>query len=238
MTRRISSILVVPALLLVVPGCAGKSASPTTGVSPAEPSAAAPSSSEAPLLESTFAAPGLGFSIGKPRGWLVQENPDLVSNVRKYRFDDDEFRAILRRSGTNKPLVSFFRDDPTKVAGVIPTVHILAVPHEATDAASFRAMVEASFEQLRPSLRDLEVEQPLSPVRVDGAEALALSLRFSLPTPDGGTANLRSRTVAIPRGRSFVQVSFTSLAGEEGQAALFDALVESIVLDEPGAEAP
>jgi hypothetical protein len=162
------------------------------------------------VLDSTrVEIPELGVSFRPIKGWHLAGRQALVDNLHRHQFKQDELARILATSGDSRTVASFMRNDPRQMAGVIPTVNIIAKPASETSAAAVHATADATIMVLKQTMQDLRLIEKTREVPISQGTAYRFILEFSLKKQDGTKAAIRNQTFIVPRDGMLLQISMS-----------------------------
>ncbi len=85
---------------------------------------------------------GFGVTFQKPDSWFEPHSSIVVENIRKLDKDKEKISEILSTSNESMYVGSYYKHDPSKVAGVIPTINVLIRKSPHYDFSSFRELIE------------------------------------------------------------------------------------------------
>ena len=158
-----------------------------------------------PLGRVTFA--GLGVSFEAPAGWFSVPL-DFDANLKKTGLTNDERRRIL--AGPRGTLIaSFQKYDPSKTAGLIPTVNVIVLPLDLKNPKHLLPALRQLTDAGGKTLADFSYLVEPRWVKTAGVDAVEFVVTFNMPMPDGTKTRVRARTLAIPSSGRLLQVSFT-----------------------------
>ncbi|MEL6639063.1 MAG: hypothetical protein AAFW73_20705 [Bacteroidota bacterium] len=184
------------------------------------------------MAQEVFQNEQYGFSMTSPEGWQVQQEEDILKNLDKYDFDEEQLQELLAKRNGSIPLISFFKYDPKTHAGLIPTIQILVRSNPTPSFEYFEQMINQSAGDLKNVLEDFTLIESPRVVEVSGQPAIFLTGTYSLGTKRGAKLYARTRVYAVPKGAYFFQIAFIDAQEGEDCSELFDALLQSIQISD------
>lgn len=176
-----------------------------------------------------FKNKAFNFTMDKPTDWIEGKTNQILKNLNKYEIDDALDKEFKKTRDNTIPLAIFYKYDPKKYAGLIPTIQVNIRPYLFEDFGSFfKTLTEQaySFEELFEGF-SFEVEP--TEVEISGIKSFYFVMKFDMQPQKGQKIKVRSRTYAIPYGKYFFQINFTdSQDPKEDNSTLFDKLIKTV----------
>lgn len=182
------------------------------------------------IAQEKFTNSQYGFTIDKPKGWIVKSNAELVENLLKYDLQDESLLKMIADHKGSILLTSFSKYDPQTHAGLIPTVQVNVRANGTKSFDQFMKLMTTSAEGFKNYFEDFSFATPPQKIEISGVESVYFIGTFTMPTQDGTGMKVRSMTYAIPHGSFFFQVNFSDGQEIEDSSEVFDKLVSSIVI--------
>ena len=173
-----------------------------------------------------------GVSFKPPRGWFTPSREKIVENIEKLDRDLENLQAILATQRGSLVLATYLKEDPRGVAGMVPTINLIARPNPHREFERFRAGIEQQANSIGGVLRNHVIRTAPQEQTVGGRRVMQFVSEFELATAAGGSYNVTSTTYAIPCGEIFLQVSMNEGLPVK-QAGVFDEFISSFRFDEP-----
>ena len=172
-----------------------------------------------------------GVSFKPPRGWFTPSRDKIVENIKKLAGDTQDVQAILATHRGSIAVATYLKEDPRHVAGMVPTINVIARPNPHREFEGFRAAIEEQAKNIGGVLRNHVLKTAPAEQNVGGRRVMSFESEFTLATAAGGSYNVTSTTYAIPCGEIFLQVSMNEGLPVK-QAGVFDEFI-SFRFDKP-----
>lgn len=184
------------------------------------------------IAQDRFESKEYGFSIAIPSEWIAASNNDILENLKKMDVSDENLVKMINDHNGSLLLTSFYKYDPKTTAGLIPTIQVNVRANPTPTFDYFESMIVQSAEGFKNHFKDFTYAEEPTVIEVGGMKAVYFIGKFSMPTQNGQTLKVRSRTYAVPKGSYFFQMNFTDGQTKEDCSELFETLVKSIKITE------
>jgi len=174
-----------------------------------------------------------GFSIDKPRTWVMWEMQEIKNNFTKFDFTAKQKGDIMTNTNQAVLIFSFGRSNRIKKGEtMVPLVQIYLRSNPETTFDGFEGAFTRSInEDVRPLFKEFEyLEQP-SRIELDGKQAVSMLTKSKL-LHNGTEVISRSRVIAVPKGSYFFQISFIDGDGDYDCQELFLKIIDSIDIED------
>ena len=180
---------------------------------------------------SSFASSEFGFSMNVPQGWFLVEKRVLDDSVARMDLTV-EARAKLKQDDDGSTLLFLItKYPPGSKRGINPKIEGRVIPTGAKSPLTFdefRPAITNAFMSLGSGRKDYFYLQEPTAFDVEGGRGVFQISRFTMRTTSRTEYSIRSRTLAIPYGNYYFQISFVDEFGGEDCSSVFDDLVKSI----------
>ena len=181
------------------------------------------------FAQQTFKDERYGFSMEQPKNWLVGDQKLISENLDKIKFDDAALATLIKNNKGSYLLVSFYKYDVTKHAGVIPTIQVNVRNNPTQNFEQFHQTITKSTETLKSYFPDFAFVVKPDTTTINGAQSSYFVGSYTLNGKNGNTGRVRVTNFAFPHGKFFFQVSFIDeLGSAEDESALFARIARSI----------
>lgn len=168
-----------------------------------------------------------GIVFERPSGWFALGDRERIANLKKFEFSKEQLSKLLADDRSSTVIAVFYRDDPSKTPGIIPTIQIIIRPKPgAPDFEQFKKSIVRSI--ANTDLLDEfsligEVETPV----ISNVRSVLLHGRFRL-VHQSKSYTIKVRTVAIPRDDYFLQISMSDEDDEGWPEREFTQFIDSL----------
>lgn len=170
-----------------------------------------------------------GFSMQQPKNWLTGDKKLLTENLDKVKFSETELAALIKNNNNSYLLVSFYKYDITKHAGIIPTIQVNVRNNPTQNFDQFQQTISKSTESLKSYFPDFSFVTPPQEVKINGVSATHFVATYTLQHKNGNQGKVRVANYAIPHGKFFFQVSMIDeLNSTDDEATLYAELAKTI----------
>ncbi len=171
----------------------------------------------------------LGFSIQEPEGWIKGGRQELLKNLERFPVKDTLHSVMSKNINSNKQRISYYKYDPLKTNGIIPTVNIVVSSTKRKSFEDFRRTIEKSQEQAKGLLKNFTATKPSVRV-INGNKVWEVKAEYDFSDTTGKGVRLKNHELYIYRGSSYISISFIDEVGKEDNSALYNKLAETITL--------
>lgn len=178
--------------------------------------------------QEVFKEENYGFSIVKPKDWILGSNKALMNNLQKMKVDEKILAELIKTNQGSLLLASFYKYDMKTHAGLIPTIQINVRNNPTKTFEQFNIAMKQSSSSFKNYFNDFEFIKEPNVIDINGNKAVYFIGKYTLKNQHNEPMKVRSRTYAIPYGAYFFQVNFTDEQGVEDDTKLFDFLLNSI----------
>ncbi|MBP6797523.1 MAG: hypothetical protein KA124_05455 [Luteimonas sp.] len=179
--------------------------------------------------ESTVRHGGIRFEA--PPSWVASGMPRLIDNIGKIEFDAARVEKLLAESRDGSShLATYTSHDPRSHAGILPTINVVVRSNPRTRFDLFKRDLASSLEGMSSMFENYMVTAPAGERMVGGLRAVSFESEYDIRTRDGQAARIVNRTIAIPRGATFIQISMLDVAPGEN-SGVFEAFLDSFAFD-------
>lgn len=176
-----------------------------------------------------FEVKKIGFSIDIPNKWIKVSNDEIIENLNKYDFTDEQLDELLKANNADVSLGAFTKYDPKKVAGIIPTIKIRTQNNPTKNNKDFLRFVQLSAESGIKALDNFKIVDAPKSVIISEKQVVKFSVQFTLKNA-GKEYEIISKSYYIPKNNYFISLNFIEQIGKEDNSELFEELVKSIKL--------
>ena len=181
------------------------------------------------ISQKRFEAKKIGFSINVPINWIAVENDEILKNLNKYDFTEEQLDELLKSNNSSVSLATYSKYDLKKVSGIIPTIKIRTNKNETNSTADFLKYVENSVESAKKSLNNFIFSDYPTIIKISNLEVIKFSVRFTLLIGEK-EHEIISNSYYIPKKGYYISLNFIEEIGKEDNSLFFQELVKSIVL--------
>jgi hypothetical protein len=147
------------------------------------------------------------LTFEKPLGWFEADNNLRTSNLKKYGFSKSSLAKLSANDRSSGVVAVFYRDDPKKTQGIIPTIQVILRPKAAT--VSFDQFKKAiANPAIFASLEEFALAEDVKTIEVSSVKSVLMNATFRLRMGDE-LFQIKTRTYAIPREYYFIQISMS-----------------------------
>ena len=171
-----------------------------------------------------------GFSMQSPPGWIVSGEQEIVKNLDRIEMSTAERLKILKDRNGSILLSQFQKYEQNQHNGLIPTIQINVRENPAPYFSRFNRMIVQSADGFKRRFKDFKFEEGPDTILISGIKSVYFVASYTMETKKGKKMYVRSSTYAIPKGPYFFQVNFTDGRKKEDCSAIFEELVNSIVI--------
>ncbi len=171
-----------------------------------------------------------GVTFQKPDSWFEPYSSIVVENIHKLDKDKEKISEILSTSNESMYIGSYYRHDPSKVAGVIPTINVLIRKSPHYDFSSFRKLIELTNQSASTVFNNYSLIKEVTETTISGKKVVYLSYEFDINTADGKKYHVNSTTYAIPFDKAFMQISMSEGVPIEN-SGLFSKFIKSLKIE-------
>lgn len=167
-----------------------------------------------------------GFSFEKPTNWFEGDIAVRAANLKRFTFDRDDMAKLLANEKSSGIVAIFYKDDPKRTPGIIPTIQVILRPKSA----------KMSFDQFKGAVsnpkpfeafEDFAFSGAATAIDISGVRSVMLNATFKLRREDR-VYSIRSRTYAIPRTDYFIQISMSDEDDEGWTEEEFADFISSV----------
>ena len=170
-----------------------------------------------------------GFQIEEPKKWFEATNQDLINNLSKFELSDKSHSKMLSDHNGSIMLISYYKYDPKKYDGLIPTIQINVRSKQNNNFQEFKNDIINSSNGFKKHFPDFKFIVEPSELDINGTKSVYFIGEFTMKTQYGELLKVRSRTYAIPQKDYFFQLNFTDSSEKKLDCShLFDELVRSV----------
>ena len=166
------------------------------------------------------------ITFEKPANWIERTDFQRQENLQKYEFSDEQLTKQVEIDKTSRFLAVIYRDDPKKVAGIIPTIQVLIRPLPNITFERFKTTVVSSLFEAG-AVDNLKLVGDVETPTVSGVRSVMFNTTFDLKA-ENLIYTIRNRNYAIPRGKYFIQISMSDENDEDWTETEFSAFIESV----------
>ncbi len=167
-----------------------------------------------------------GLSFEKPPYWFEGDIEARKASLNRFTFDSGDRAKLMANDKSSGIVAIFYRDDPKKTPGIIPTIQIILRPLGAN----------VSFDQFKKAISDPKRMAALeefiylgdaATTEISGVRSVLLNATFKLRRDDR-VYPIRSRTYAIPRANYFIQISMSDEDDKDWTEKEFTTFISSL----------
>jgi len=174
----------------------------------------------------------IGFSIAVPEGWFTFSDTEMMQNLEKFDFTEQQRDNLSKNLNESILLKTFTKYNPKKVAGIIPTIKITLRTNPTKSDEAFLDFVKAMNRGAKMQLDEFSVvEQPVLK-QISGSSAVTSVYSFMLKMGDENY-KIKSDTYYISRGNYFITLNFIEEIDKEDNKSVFESLLQSVILTKP-----
>lgn len=167
------------------------------------------------------------ITFEKPSGWFEMGSQERLANLKKFEFSKKQLNQLLANDKASSVIAVFYRDDPSKTPGIIPTIQVVIRPKPG--APTFEHFKNSIVRSIANTslLEDFSLIGEVETPEISGIRSVLLHGRFKL-VHQSKSYTIKARTFAIPRDDHFLQIS---MSGEENKGwpeREFTQFIESI----------
>ena len=171
----------------------------------------------------------LGFSINVPENWNTFPDSEILKNLEKFDFTDEQIINFIKSQNQSVTLGLFTKYDSKNYAGIIPTIKIVMRENPTKSIKDFLSYVKRINEGVKNQLNDFVVVNKPMVQSISGNEVVNSSYRFKLKKGDSNYV-IKANTYYIQRGSYFITINFIEELDKENNDLIFDELARSIKL--------
>jgi len=170
-----------------------------------------------------------GFSIDKPKKWVLWEKQEIQNSFTKFDFTKKEKGEILANNNRSVLVFSFARSKSLKKGEtMIPLVQVYLMPNGDTTFDGFeKSFVQSVDKAVRPYFKEFEYLEKPNRIELDGKSAITMLNKTKL-LHNGKEVVSRSRVIAVPKGSYFFQISLTDGYQNDDCQELYSKIIDSI----------
>lgn len=173
----------------------------------------------------------IGFSMDVPENWIGMNNEEVISNLNKYEFNDEQLNQLLKSDKSSVTLSTYTKYDTKSYKGIIPTIKIRTLSTKIKDDEKFLKYIQESNSGMKNALDNFQfTEQPVM-VSLSGKKAVKFSVQFTLKN-SGKEYEIESKSYYILKNGYYISLNFIEEVGKENNSAVFEKLISSIQLAE------
>lgn len=180
--------------------------------------------------QDAFKSKQFGINIFKPQNWIGATNIDVLSNLDKIKFTDEELQKILNSNKGALTLSTFYKYNIDSMVGLIPTIKVTVRANSSTNITEFKEVMIATTERVKTVVKNFEFIENFKEVNVSGFPSLYYNCRYSLTLANGDNMKVRNRYYMIPKGRYFISISLMDNETKEDCSQVFTKFINNIQL--------
>lgn len=173
----------------------------------------------------------IGFSMETPEKWLTMNNEEVINNLNKYDFTEEQLDQLLRSDKSSVTLSTFTKYNPKSYSGIIPTIKIRTLFTKIDNQDKFLDYIQQSNNGMKKSYDNFKfIEEPVL-VSLSTKKAVKFSVQFTLKN-SGKEYEIVSKSYYILKNGYYISLNFIEEVGKEDNSLLFEKLINSIQLTE------
>lgn len=177
------------------------------------------------ICQEKFEIKKIGFSMNSPKGWNVMKDEETLKNLEQYDLKDEQLDALLKTN--TKPLVTYAKYDPNKVAGIIPTIKVRTIEVRSDSIDSFIKEIYVLTEEAFEIFEDFRYTQRPIVIDVSEKKAVKFDVQFTMKK-NGKEYEIVSHSYYILLKGYFISINFIEQVGKEDNSKLFEKIFQSV----------
>jgi hypothetical protein len=177
-----------------------------------------------------FEVKGIGISIKVPQDWLEMKNSEILDNLNNYDFTEEQKRNLLSSNNSANELVTYYKYNPSKFNGIIPTIKIRTRNTSSKSIAEFLKFIEASNNEVRKTLKNFEYQIKPEVITLSGKKVVSFSVKFVL-IHNGKEKSIVSKSYYVLKNGYYITINFIEEFNKENNEVFFNELINTIQLD-------
>ncbi|MGV3461529.1 MAG: hypothetical protein ACO1N9_13860 [Flavobacterium sp.] len=170
-----------------------------------------------------------GFSIQPPEGWYEADKKEMLENLDKFELTDEFREQALKDLSKDNRRLTYYKYDPLKTRGIIPTITLLFKPVKIKTAEAFRQTIEAIEKRYPEMLKNYKTVSVVS-TTVGGQRAIRVISTYNLNDPTGDEVLLSAIAIYIYRGTYFIKSTLVEQINKEDNSEVYDEMLKTIIL--------
>jgi hypothetical protein len=168
------------------------------------------------------------FSFQQPKDWMMIDKDGIAQNLDRFKTSD-EFRQQAEKNLKNDATrVSFYKYDPKKVSGIIPTIHVILKDTKVKTFENFKKSVVIAEKKAGGILTNYKM---LSTQDIEIAEHKSIKIKsvYDFVNPKGEGVVLSSTTIYIYKGNQYASLTLIDEPVREENSKVLEAMVKTII---------
>ncbi|KOS06793.1 hypothetical protein AM493_12740 [Flavobacterium akiainvivens] len=170
-----------------------------------------------------------GFSVQPPADWFVTELGGARENLDKFDLSEEQRASILKDYATVSGFAAFYKYDPKKYAGIIPTVNVVVKPLKNATYEGFKKLLESAEAQYSKVLENYKTGS-IKPLTFPGGKAWEMQSTYDFKNPAGEKVFLKSRATFFYCDTYYINLNYIEEVGKEDNTAVYDAMLKTVVI--------
>jgi hypothetical protein len=181
------------------------------------------------FAQERYAINAFGFSVVPPEGWFVTELGGARENLDKFDLSDEQRNAILKDYAAISGFAAFYKYDPKKYAGIIPTVNVVIKPIKNLSYEGFKKLLDSAEGQYGKFLENYKTVS-IKPLTLPGGKAWEMQSTYEFKNPAGEKVFLKSTATFFYCGTYYVNLNYIEEVGKEDNATVYNAMLQTVTV--------
>lgn len=170
-----------------------------------------------------------GFSVDAPKDWYKAQGGQLIENMNRFDLTDIQRNAMLEDLDKSNQVIAYYKYDPFKTRGIIPTINIAIKETKVKSFEKFKLFIDKNGEPLKGVLKNF-VSTPAQIKRIDNTNVWLTIATYDYKDPTRKEVKLLNKMIYIYKGGFYITVSFIEEVGKEDNSAVFDEMLKTVKL--------